>query len=223
MPTLEAIILWTHIAAGIVSLITGIGALVTTKGGARHRLAGRIYVMSMGVVVGTVLLLLLFAQSTGRIFLTLIAIFSGYFAFSGYRVLSRKRPLDTALPIDWVAAGLVVGACLFLGGWGISIFLGGDSFGIVMIVFGLIGVILGSSDLIAFQNPTPRGSWLISHLGRMTSAYLATVTAVSVTNFTIVPPIVRWLWPTVIGVPLIWYWIRKYTNTEPIARQAPKA
>lgn len=222
MVTLETVTLWTHIAAGIVALVMGVGALITTKGGVRHRQAGRIYVLSMGVIVGTVLLLLAFNQTRARIFLTLIAVFSGYFAFSGYRVLSQKRPVDTAKLIDWLAGGLVIGASLFLGAWGISILFGGDSFGTIMIVFSLIGMILGFSDLLTFRNPKRRGPWLTNHLGRMISAYLATVTAVSVTNLTMVPPVVRWLWPTAIGVPLTLYLIQKYTDTPPFARGVAK-
>lgn len=217
MVTSEAITLWTHIAAGVVALLAGVGALVTTKGGLRHRQAGRIYVMSMGVVVGTVFLLLAFDPSQERIFLTLIAIFSGYFAFSGYRVLSRKRPVDDVETIDWGAAVLLVGTCLFLGGWGISFLLGGDSFGTVMIVFGAIGLIVGFSDFWEFRNSDRRGPWITNHLRRMIGAYIATVTAVSVVNLTMVPSVVSWLWPTLIGVPLILYWYRKYANTSPFA------
>ena len=118
MTPVETVTLWIHIAAGVVALLTGVIALVTRKGGLRHRQAGRTYVASMGVVVITVLPLLVLDPSPNRVFLTLIAIFSGYFAFSGYRVLSRKRPVDNAEPVDWAAAVFVVGACLILGGWG---------------------------------------------------------------------------------------------------------
>ena len=45
-------------------------------------------------------------------------------------------------------------------------------------------------------------------MGNMLGAYIATVSAFSVVNFTVLPPIVRWLWPTAVGVPLIILWIR---------------
>ena len=214
----ESVTLWIHIIAGIIALLAGVGALVTTKGGQRHRLTGRVYVWAMAVVVGTVLPLLAFEPSSNRIFLTLIAIFSGYFAFSGYRVLSRKRSSDVIGQIDWIAALLVVGACLFLGGWGVGFLLGGSSFGIVMIVFSAIGLTVGLSDIREFRDPNRRSPWMLVHLGRMVGAYIATVTAVSVVN---TGSVVSWLWPTVIGVPLIWYWFRKYGNTGPLARFYP--
>ncbi|GAB7008139.1 hypothetical protein JCM31271_00820 [Halorubrum trueperi] len=221
MLTSESVILWIHIITGVIALLAGVGALVTTKGGHRHRLSGRIYVGAMGMVVGTVFPLLAFDPNPNRIFLTLVAIFSGYFAFSGYRVLSRKRSSDTVGRIDWIAALLVVVACLFLGGWGAGFLLGGDSFGTVMVVFGAIGLRVGFADLREFRNPDQRAPWMVEHLGRMMGAYIATVTAVSVVNFSDISPVVSWLWPTVIGVPLIWYWFRKYGNMGPFARLYP--
>lgn len=218
--TPEAVTLWTHIAAGVVALLTGVAAIVTTKGGARHRSAGRLYVIAMGVVVGTVVPLVAFDPTPSRIFLGLVAVFSGYFAFTGYRVLSRKRPTDGAALVDWGAALLVVGACLFLGGWGVGFLLGGESFGLVMVVFAAIGLSVGGFDLLAFVDPDRRDPWLLDHLGRMMGAYIATVTAVSVTTLTMLPPVVGWLWPTAVGVPLIWYWFRTYGNAGPLASRA---
>lgn len=223
MTTLETVTLWIHIAAGVIALLAGVVALATKKGGHRHRRAGRSYVVSMGVVVVTVVPLLAFEPSPSRIFLTLVAVFSGYFAFSGYRVLSRKRPVDAAGRIDWAAAVLVVVTCLFLVGWGIGFLVGGDAFGTVMVVFGSIGLTVGVADLRSFRDPDRREPWLDDHLGRMMGAYIATVTAVSVVNVTAVHPVVAWLWPTAIGVPLIWYWSRKYANSGPLARLLPKA
>jgi hypothetical protein len=40
-------------------------------------------------------------------------------------------------------------------------------------------------------------------MGYMVGAYIAAVSAFSVVNLMFLPPIVRWLWPTVIGVPLL--------------------
>jgi hypothetical protein len=40
--------------------------------------------------------------------------------------------------------------------------------------------------------------------------YIATVTAFSSVNFTFLPSVVSWLWPTVIGTPLIFLLVRRY-------------
>lgn len=212
MPTVEEWSLWLHIAAGTVALFAGLGAMVTSKGGWRHRQAGKTFLVSMGVVVATVFVLLAIDPVAFRIILTLVAIFSGYLAFSGYRGLSRKRPTDSAHGIDWAAAGSVILACIGLSVWGVGWFLDGDSFGIVMVVFGGIGTVFGAMDMRSFHSDE-QGDWMVSHLQRMIGAFIATVSAVSAVNLTPELGIMAWLWPTLLGVPLIAYWSNTYSST----------
>jgi hypothetical protein len=212
MPTAEGWTLWLHVAAGVVALLSGIGALATAKGGPWHRRAGRSFVVSMGVVVGTVVPLLAFDPTPFRVFLTLVAVFSGYLAFSGYRVLSRKRPTDEPQAVDWFATAGVVLACAGLGGWGLSLVRGGDSFGLVMVVFGGIGLVFGVGDVWTFRTGGRREVWTVSHLQRMIAAFIATVSAVSAVNLADLLGVVAWLWPTIVGTPLIVYWARKYDS-----------
>ncbi|SMP36015.1 hypothetical protein [Halobellus salinus] len=211
MPTLEGWTLWLHIAAGTVAVLAGLGALVTTKGGLRHRQAGKLFLIAISVVVATVFGLLAINPTTFRIILTLVAIFSGYLAFSGYRVLARKRPEDDADVIDWSATGTVFVACLGLGVWGVTWFLGGQSFGIVMVIFGAIGVIFATLDGWTFRREGT-GEWTVTHLQRMIAAFISTVSAVSAVNLTPIMGIWAWIWPTIVGVPLIVYWSNTYST-----------
>jgi hypothetical protein len=41
---------------------------------------------------------------------------------------------------------------------------------------------------------------------------IAGFTAFSVVNFSFLPPLVRWLWPTAVGVPLLSIWVRSYSR-----------
>lgn len=218
--TPEGVVLGVHIAAGFAALFVGFVALVTRKGGDRHRLAGRIFVWSMAVVVGLVPVLLAFDPSDfARQFLTLVAVFSGYLVFSGYRVLSRKRPADEPEGVDWLGAGLVTVACLGLGGWGAVILAGGTQLGVVLIVFGAIGGSVVVGDVRAFLGASgdPQ-QWMVDHLSRMIGGYIATVTAISVVNLTgLLPAAVVWFWPSAVGVPLIFYWQATYADTGPLA------
>lgn len=91
-----------------------------------------------------------------------------------------------------------------------------------MVVFAGIGGALGVADLRRFREPDRCEPWMADHLSRMIAGYIATVTAVSVVNVTallpgVVPGAVAWLWPTVVGVPLIWYWQSKYADAGPLA------
>jgi hypothetical protein len=210
MPTLETGVLWVHILAGTIAVFAGSVALVTTKGGLRHRRAGRVFLGSMLVTVGTVFVLLAVTVTRFRIILTLVAIFSGYLAFSGYRILARKRPMGEVGLHDWGAAVGVILACLALSGWGIAWLLDGTTFGLVMVVFGAIGIGFGTLDVWSFRE-ADTDAWIVSHLQRMIGAFIATVSAVSAVNLTGAFGVVAWLWPTAVGVPLIVYWSRAYT------------
>ncbi|MCT9094846.1 DUF2306 domain-containing protein [Haloarchaeobius sp. HME9146] len=211
MNTIESAVLGVHIFAGFVALVTGAGAIVTEKGGRRHRRLGRTYVYGMAVVSTTALVLLAIEQSVGRIFLGLVAIFSFYFAYSGYRVLSRKRPADRAETEDWIAVallGLAGIGLVAMGGW---FYLEGEAFAIVMFVFGAIASVVAAQDVQRFRSETaePR-EWFFEHLQRMGAAYIATVTAFGTVNFTFLPTIARWLAPTLVGGIAIWYTARQY-------------
>ncbi len=56
-------------------------------------------------------------------------------------------------------------------------------------------------------------------MANMIGSYIAAVTAFSVVNFHVLPTTLRWLWPTMIGTPLITIWItyykRRFNRPEP--------
>jgi uncharacterized membrane protein len=210
MATAESVTLGVHIAAGFLALVAGLGAFVTTKGGTRHRQSGRLYVYTMAVVSGTALLLFGFAQTSVRQFLALVAVFSFYFAFSGYRVLSRKRPSDGAAAVDWLAVGLFGLSSAGLVVLGVRRSLAGSDFATVILVFGGIGTVFALTDVRAFRGDPERGAWVTEHLTRMGAGYIATVTAFSSVNFLFLPTVVRWLWPTILGTPVLVSLGRKY-------------
>jgi uncharacterized membrane protein len=210
LTTVETWTLWVHIAAGFAALFAGIGALATEKGGRRHRRFGRGYVYSMAVVSGTAIALYAIEPGFWRLFLGLVAVFSFYFAFSGYRVLSRKRPGDRPGTVDWGAVGVFGVASLGIVGMGLRMYLDGGSFAPVLLVFGGIGTAMGVGDLRGFRRDAERGEWIGQHVRRMGAGYIATVSAFSAVNFMFLPPVARWLWPTVLGTPLLIYFGRTY-------------
>jgi hypothetical protein len=196
---LEAVTLWTHVAAGSVALVAGAAALLTEKGCRRHRRAGRAFVRSMAVVVATVFALLALDPTSFRVFLALVAVFSGYFVASGDRVLARKRPADDPAAVDWALASVTATACLALAGWGVASLASGTTFGLVLVVFGGLGTLVAGGDLWQF-GPGTDPHWLGVHLTRMPAAVVATVSAVSAVNLTPMLGVAAWLWPTPVGV-----------------------
>lgn len=210
MTTLEEVTLWVHVATGFLALFAGGGALATEKGGRRHRRFGRAYLYSMAVVSATALVLYPLGPNFWRLFLALVAVFSFYFAFSGYRVLSRKRPTDEPAPLDWGAVGVFGVASVGIVVLGFSLFASGNDFAPVLLVFGVIGTVFAGSDLRGFRRESGVGEWVGQHVVRMGAGYIATVSAFSAVNFLFLPPVLRWLWPTILGTPLLVYFQRAY-------------
>ncbi len=209
----EGVTLGLHILAGFLALFAGAGALATEKGGRRHRRLGRAFVFAMTFVAASTLVLYAFEQTTLRLFLVFIAVFSYYFVFSGFRVLSRKRPADEPALVDWVAVallGLSGVALLAIGGW---LTRDGSPFAPVVLVFGAIAALVAVADVRQFRSgeSEPR-AWLFDHLQRMCAGYIAAVSAFSAVNFSFLPTAVRWLWPTALGVPVIFYYVRSYRS-----------
>lgn len=206
-------VLAVHVLAGIVALLAGFAAIVTRKGGQRHNQAGRSYVYSMAVVVVTAVPLAAWIENW---FLLAVAVFSGYLVFAGARIIARRRARLTApTGADYLLHGtmLVAGAGMVAGG-GWQSATGEPGLAPVLIVFGLIGLALAGRELAQFRHaPGDRTPWFERHIAYMGGAFIATVTATVTVNLTMIPPLVRWLGPTVVGVALIFYAIDRYRPT----------
>lgn len=200
-----------HILAGMTALFVAPVAMVTAKGGPAHRRWGKVYFWMMAVVAVTAIPLGFWRPNY---FLMLVAVFSFYAAFTGYRVLYRKRPDrgDRARPIDWTAASVTFVASAALVAFGLlkpaPIWV---QLSPVAVAFGALGLFQSLRDVVRFvRPPTERNAWWFDHMGGMLGSYIATVSAFSVVNFGFLPTAARWLWPTVVGTPLIVLWIVYY-------------
>jgi len=199
-----------HVLTGVVALAAGMGAIVTAKGRHRHNTAGKLYVAAMALVVVTAVPLAILIENW---FLLAIAVFSGYLVFGGYRIVQRRRAGITGLTaVDCAGHGtmLVAGAVMIAaGGWQTA--TGSPGAWPALAVFGAIGVGFALAVLGQFRKPVAnRTPWITWHIGFMGGAYIATVTATVAVNLTMLPPLARWLGPTVVGVPLIVYAVGKY-------------
>lgn len=201
------VVLWIHIFFGAIALFVAPAAMLTRKGGLWHRRWGKIYFCSITVVAVTAGVMSLIRSG---LFFLLVALFSFYLAFTGYRVLYRKTPEQGPGKADWAAASTMLLGSVALVGYGAYLMLT-SHFGTVAIVFGVIGLLFGISDIREFlHHPPEKMAWWYSHMTRMLAAYIATVTAFSVVNFQFLPPVARWLWATVVGTVGIVLWTRHY-------------
>lgn len=205
MDLLHTVLLTIHITAGTIALVGGGLILFLRKGGEVHRRIGRVYVVAMFTVAATALALSLIRPNA---FLFWVGIFTLYQTAGGLRaVRHRNRPME-ALDIAITALGAVGAVAMLLAG------------NLVLTVFGAISVLLVSGDIRHFvalrgTRPVAPTAWLRRHIGFMMGAYIATFTAFLVTNGPSGYDLYVWLGPTLVGVPLLLYWGRKYGRKPP--------
>lgn len=209
-----------HVISGFVSLLCGAVAIFTKKGKGVHIYAGRIYFWSMIAVAITALYLSVVYFLP---FLFLVAIFSYYLTWTGFKSIHWKNNPLTGI-VYWFDAivihlaglfGLIMILFALLSLFGIHVHETISSLKIVLLVFGVGTSIFAWEDVMIFHkgNHGSRFLWMYMHIGRMLGAYIATFTAFLVVNGAFFPsPLIAWLGPTIIGTPLIFYWIRKYRS-----------
>lgn len=195
---------YAHIASGFIAFFVAPVALLSAKGGNTHRKWGLIYFWAMTSATLTSLPVALYRPN---LFLFLVGIFSFHLAFSGYRSLKFKQENFKAAWLDWsvsIMTGITGLTLITLG-----LINPGGSFFLMYIIFGIIGTFVAVIDIIKFKRAVqPKMDWYFNHMAGMTGSYIAAVSAFSAVNFSFLPNGVRWLWPTLIGIPLTSYWIR---------------
>lgn len=209
MELLFKIILVIHVIAGSIGLSTGTINIIRKKGDKPHRLVGKFFVYAMLINAVAGFLMSVIHKNT---FLLVIAVFSFYMTTTGQRILSLKS-LDKgqeAKLIDWILTIIMIFFSLCFIIFGIYLKINDNNLGTVLIVFGAISTLMARKDINIYQgNTNIKNYWLLIHIQRMVGAYIAALTAFIVVNNTYLPPLVAWLLPTVILVPLIFYWSNK--------------
>ncbi|WP_310392023.1 hypothetical protein [Hymenobacter sp.] len=195
---------YLHITAGFIGFFMAPAALFVRKGGAWHRRWGQIFFGAMVVAGSTAILA---AGYYGATFLLLTGIFSLYLAGFGYRSLYLKSLArgGKAPLFDWATAGL--GLVVFLGTLAYGLRVGN----VPAAVFGGIGVMTAGRQLRGFARAGTwaREQWLLNHISGFLGSYVAAVSAFSATSLKFIPFPYNFLWPSVLGFPLIVWWQRR--------------
>lgn len=193
-------LLYSHIAGGAVALITGAISLTTLKGGRLHKKAGLVFFYAMLLVAVTAFVV---SIAKGKYFLLAISIFSFYLTYTGYRVLKNKS--GKYRWYDWVVSAISLACAVYMV----------STMAVVLLAFGiLLAFIIYGNVVVQFQGKEKlkeaHKKRIGTHLGNMSGAYIATVTAFLVVNINFVNPSwIVWLLPTAIGLPFIFYQIAK--------------
>ena len=207
---LHQINIFAHVIAGSLALIIGLVPFFTKKGGDIHIKYGRYFLYLMAATIFTATLGVLFFRS--RPFLTIVTLESAYMTFAGYRVLKNKTKRPKS--IDLFATLFLVsmaGRFLFLVGskgavWHQSV---------VIYLLGFLFTV-GAYDLLRHVRPQLAKYWLLEHIFKMTSAYIALFSAFAGTVLAawqpysqIIPSIMGTIWI----VSMIWYYSGRRTAT----------
>jgi uncharacterized membrane protein len=218
MKTLIISLLISHVAAGTLSLLTGLTAMLVHKGGKIHNRAGLVYVWCMiYVAVSAVLLFVLQPYTIFRLFLTGIAVFSFYLSFTGWRATKQKKtgptPADHWLTYVTLAVSVGMVAC------GLFLITKGASFmSILFTFFGILTFVFAARDYRIIGKPQVKMHWFFQHFTRMAASYIAAFTAFMVNNNARLLPahtpdwvfIAGWIAPSIIGGLLIRRTVRAY-------------
>ena len=214
---LYAGIRWIHIVAGTTALFAAPVAMMVAKGGKWHRLLGKVFFFGMAMICLTSVFMALLKPD--RLWLGLLGVFSFHLAASGYRSLYLKKLHEGLKPaaVDlWLhgVAGLINGGLLI---WGVAhLFMKvQDLRSILYAVFGAIGMFFVITNITRFyKRKHDKREWFFGHITGMLGGYIATVSAFSAVNFGTwfpwMPAWLVWLWPTLIGAPMIALWSAFY-------------
>jgi uncharacterized membrane protein len=205
------IILVLHVIAGSIGLILGTFVLIRKKGDKVHKRLGKIFSIAM-VTTGFSAFALSYINT--NVFLFIVGVFTIYLTISGNRMLYLKNILKGQKPqlIDYLLTILMLIASVAFLYLGILNLIKANNFGLVLMLFGTTSVVLCYKDYLIYSyKNTDKLFWLKNHIGRMTGAYIAALTAFIVVNNTFIPPVIAWSLPGIIGSVFISRTIKKLT------------
>lgn len=201
-----------HIISGTITLLSSIIAIGSKLADSAHRwhvISGRLFFIGMTGIFITGLSMSSIRFNPPMLF---IAIFSFYFAWMGRRyAINRKGTPDQ---LDRIVVPMMLIGFIGMVAYGVySQYFQGQSFGIVIMVFGIIGVLNAYTDWQILRKGGATGKERIAeHLGKMLGGTIAAITAFLVVNVHFEPAIVVWLLPTFVLTPIIFSWSRKINN-----------
>ncbi len=165
-----------HAAFGAVCLLSGIAAFIAAKRPGRHPLAGRIFVGCLILSYIAIVPNMVYKANLFLIGLGFIAVFS---AIEGWRTLLRKQGRIPMTPgtLDYTVVAIAILLSVTLIGLGIRVLSRGNSMALVLLAFGVLGIVLSRATWKRWKtHPSPK-ELLRAHIGMMCGAFSAALTA----------------------------------------------
>lgn len=199
------ILIYVHAVLGAIALLLGAVAIGSRKGLKLHKRSGKVFYYSM-LLSSIISIVITFLPDHENTFLRVIGLFTCYFLVSGYRSLSFKKVKEVSAIDKLITACILILAAVMIG---LGLWAQYDA---ILLIFGIIALLFGISDINALRDPAIlRKKWLVMHVGKITGAYIASVTAFLVVN-NLLPGIWNWFAPTILGTVFITYWTAKVSR-----------
>jgi len=200
-------LIYLHAFFGGIGLITGIISFLSKKGEKQHRKLGKLFSYSM-VISSVISLAIARMPKHENLFLFLIGIFTIYLVLAGNRALTLKLKSKS----DWIdksVSGTMLIASFIMITIGIIGQIQHIQNSILFLFFGSFGLFMSLKDFKTFRTfQENKNAWLISHIGRMIGALIASITAFLVVGLHI-GSVFIWISPTIIGTIYIIVWNRR--------------
>ncbi len=207
-------IYYIHVPLGGIALLTGGIPLLAKKGNNVHKKSGKIFFFSMLLSAISAFIISVLPNHESP-FLFSIGLFSTYFLISGLRSLKFKQK-ELQLKTDKIIAYFITLTGIVMILYPMVLY---SKLNIILTVFGVVGIVFGLRDLKLFKDSKKlKKSWLKLHLGKMTGGYISAVSAFFVVN-QILPGILNWFVPGIIGSGYITYWMIKQNKKKPVANK----
>jgi uncharacterized membrane protein len=188
------ILIYFHATLGTIALLAGFISAVSIKGSKVHKKTGAIFHYSMVIAVSISIFIALIPSHFNP-FLLGIGIFSLYSVISGRRCLMVIKPSFNLRIDKFLAYGLLTNSVLMIG----LPIISNRQVNVVLTVFGILGIIAGLRDLMAYKNLEQlKADRIKHHINKISGGYIAAITAFLVVN-QLLPGYWAWFTPTVIG------------------------
>jgi uncharacterized membrane protein len=223
MANLTSLLLFTHVACGIITLIAGpIALFANRKYPKLHKIAGKTFFYAM--------LFICFSSIIGYFrhdgvifyeFLLGIAILVLAGVLRGIRALKIMKG-GAVNSLDWAYTILLAINCLYMLGYGAWLYIHGAEmvFPILFSVFGFGCLTDVVTNVKMFSKPFEyeKVLWLKLHVQTMIGCFIASTTAFTVITAHYLPWYIQWFGPTLLLLPLQIYWGRKLKGSKKVEK-----
>lgn len=199
------VFIYIHAFFGGIALLSGLASVLFVKGSPKHKKAGKVF--SYGMVISSLISLpICWLPNHENNFLFLIGIFTIYLVISGNRILLFKKKKEANFTDKFVSAVMFIASGLMLF-FGTYFLINKNSGGILYLFFGLTAFTISIKDF-KFYNSIDKTKILPFHIGKMSGAYIASITAFLVAGLRF-EGLLYWILPSIIGTFFILYWTKK--------------